>query len=95
MSLFPFTREGRHTLVYIVFSCSGPALTGLILWALYSIEDFAGADAKERLDRFAELSMLVGSALLVTVVALACFVSIRAIKIGKDGIDAQGGPGDD
>ena len=90
MSLFPFTREGRQTLVYLVFAGCGPALTGVVIWALTVMRDFAGAGAEQRLDKFATLAMLVGAALLIVTVALACFVSIRAIKIGKDGLEANG-----
>lgn len=91
--LVPFTRDGRQTLIYLTFAGCGPALTALVLWSLSVIRVFPGADAATRLAKFADLAMLVGLALLVIVLALACFVSIRAIKIGKDGIEASGDGG--
>jgi len=87
----PFSRDGRQTMVYVVFAGCGPALTLCVLWAMRVIRDWSGASDAERLDKFASLAMLIGSALLVIVVALACFVSIRAIKIDKDGLSAEGG----
>lgn len=85
---FPFTRDGRQTLVYIVFAGCGPALTVATLWAMQVIHDWTGASDAARLDKFAELAVLIGVALLIVTVALACFVSIRAIKVGRDGIEA-------
>ena len=95
MSLFPFTREGRQTLVYLTLAGCGPALTFVIVWALGVIRDFNGADAAQRLDKFATLATIIASALVIIVIALSCFVSIRAIKIGKDGIEASGGEGNE
>jgi hypothetical protein len=83
-SLFPFTREGRQTLVYLVFAGAGPALTLLVKWAMGQALD------RKLNDAFASLADKVADALLVICLALACFVSIRAIKIGKDGMDVQG-----
>lgn len=90
MSLFPFTREGRQTLIYLVLAGCGPALTAVIVWAMYIIRGWSDASAELRLDKFASLAMVVASALVIIVIALSCFVSIRAIKIGKDGIEADG-----
>ncbi len=84
----PLTMAGRQTLVYLVFAGSGPALTVLIIWAMRAIRDWQGADAADKLARFAFLAQYVAIALLILVVALACFVSIRAIKVGKDGLEA-------
>jgi len=95
MSLFPFTREGRQTLVYITLAGCGPALTLVLIWAMSVVRDFGGADATERLDKFATLATIIASALVIIVIALSCFVSIRAIKIGKDGIEASGGEGNE
>ena len=91
MSWFPFTREGRQTLVYLIFAGCGPALTAIIIWAMSIIRNWSEVDAATRLDKFSSLAMLIGLGLLIITVALACFVSIRAIKIGKDGIEAEGG----
>lgn len=89
--LFPFTREGRQTLIYLVLAGCGPALTGVIVWAMQVIRGWQSVDAASRLDRFADLAMVMASALVIIVIALACFVSIRAIKVGKDGFEASGG----
>jgi hypothetical protein len=89
--LFPFTREGRQTLIYLTLAGCGPALTGVVIWAMHVIETFPDADAAQRLDKFADLAFIIGAGLLIITVALACFVSIRAIKIGRDGLEATGG----
>lgn len=95
--LFPFTREGRQTLVYLIMAGCGPALTGVVIWAMYVIRWWPDATADARLDKFAQLALCIAAALIVIVIALACFVSIRAIKldVGRDGIrgDVQGGEG--
>ena len=90
ISWWPFTRDGRQTLVYLVFAGCGPALTVVVIWAMRVIRDWTGASVADRLDKFASLAMVIGAALLIITIALACFVSIRAVKIGKDGIEAQG-----
>jgi succinate dehydrogenase hydrophobic anchor subunit len=99
MSPFPFTREGRQTLVYLVMAGCGPALTAVVIWAMYVIRWWPDATADARLDKFAQLALCVAAALIIIVIALSCFVSIRAIKggVGKDGInfDVNGGGGDD
>lgn len=94
----PFTHEGRQTLVYLVFAGAGPALTLFVLWIMQMIRDWTGASEAEKLERFAGLANYVGLALLIVVVALACFVSIRAFKasVGKDGLSIEAnGEGDD
>lgn len=89
MSMFPFTREGRQTLVYLCLAGCGPALTLIVIWAMHLSED-AGQWAI-----FADLANKVAWALLVIVLALACFVSIRAIKLDvKDGTAEVKGDGD-
>lgn len=69
-------------------------LTALVWWAMTVIRGWSEVGALERLDRFAKLSYILAAALMVFVIALACFVSIRAIKVGKDGIEATGSGGD-
>lgn len=84
-SIFPFTRDGRQTLIYIALAGCGPALTLLVMWAM---------DASQTANQwaiFADLANKVAWALLLIVLALAMFVSIRAIKVGKDGLEASGG----
>lgn len=92
-SILPFTRDGRQTLIYLVLAGCGPALTFVVFWSMRVIQAFPGASAEQRLEKYANLAMLVGSALIIIVIALSCFVSIRAIKVGKDGIEAQGDGG--
>lgn len=88
-SLFPFTHEGRQTLVYVALSWAAPVICAMLLWAMSRIETFPGAAASERLARFADLADRVSWGLLIILIAYACFVSIRAIKIGKDGFSAE------
>lgn len=96
---FPFTREGRQTLVYLVMAGCGPALTGVVIWAMYVVRWWPDASPDARLDKFAQLALCVAAALIIIVIALSCFVSIRAIKggVGKDGVqfDVTGGESGD
>jgi hypothetical protein len=91
LTWFPYTREGRQTLIYLALAGCGPALTLVMVWAMTTIRSWADASAAARLDKFATLAYLIGAALLIIVTALACFVSIRAVKISKDGFEATGG----
>lgn len=88
-ALFPFTHEGRQTLIYLVFAGSGPALTALVLWIMRE------ALARRLFGVFGNMAWLVGWSLFVIVCGLGMFVSIRAIKLGKDGFSAEGGTPDD
>lgn len=88
LTWFPFTRDGRQTLVYLALAGCGPALTLGIIWALHTIRDWGDASAQLRLDKFASLAMMMGYNSLIITVALACFVSIRAVKVSKDGLEA-------
>jgi hypothetical protein len=82
-SLFPFTQQGRQTLVYLIFAGSGPALTMLTIWMMRQ------ALARGWQSVFASIAEKVTWSLLIITCALACFVSIRAIKVGSV-IDVQG-----
>jgi hypothetical protein len=84
--LFPFGYSGRQTLIYLLFAGAGPALTLIVIWAMRQ------SLAAKLWDQFRALSNEVALAHLIVVIGLAMFVSIRAIKIGKDGIEAQGDP---
>lgn len=83
--LFPLTREGRQSLVYCIFAGSGPALTAVVIWAMIEALNHVAL-----WPTFSKLALIVAAALLVVVIGLSMFVSIRAIKIGKDGIEASG-----
>lgn len=84
----PLTTAGRQTLVYLIFAGSGPVITLGVIWAMQQIRDWPNAAPADKLARFAFLAQYVAIALLIVVVSLACFVSIRAIKVGKDGLEA-------
>lgn len=84
--MFPFTREGRQTLVYLVFAGCGPALTLVVMWAMSK-----ALEHESLFGTFSRLSTIVAVSLLIIVTGLAMFVSIRAVKISKDGFEAEGG----
>lgn len=84
LTWLPFTRDGRMTLIYLALAGCGPALTLVVIWAM-NLSQKANQWAI-----FADLANKVAWALLLIVLALSCFVSIRAIKVGKDGIEATG-----
>jgi hypothetical protein len=86
VALFPFTKDGRATLIYLAFAGSVPALTAVITWSLYEIRWF-DAPALARLDRFYEITMRLCYGMLLGMLAYAAFVSFRAFKAGKDGIE--------
>lgn len=85
----PFTREGRSTLVYLAFAGAGPMLTLVLIWAMDKIRYF-DAPAQSRLDRFAGLSDIIAWSVFVIVTGLCTFVAFRALKVGKDGLEATG-----
>jgi hypothetical protein len=87
-SWFPYRHEGRQTLVYLVFAGSGPALTVVVIWAMLKALD---ANLPKT---FSQLSLIVASCLLIITTGLAMFVSLRAVKLGKDGFSAEGGNGE-
>lgn len=85
----PFTRAGRQTLIYLALFGCGPALTWCIMRTLDVVEKFPNTTGEARLAAYVELAKPLTWSLLIIIVALACFVSIRAIKIGKDGLEAE------
>ena len=87
--LFPFSHEGRQTLIYVCIAWAAPIMCGMLIWAQTRIEKFPGAAADQRLARFADISDRVSWGLLVILVAFACFVSIRAMKIDKNGLSVE------
>lgn len=81
----PFTHQGRQTLIYLIFAGAGPALCLMTIWAMVQ------ALRHGLLKTFSNLSLVVAASLLIIVTGLAMFVSIRAVKLGKDGFSAEGG----
>jgi zinc transporter ZupT len=78
----PFTREARQTLIYLIFSGVGPVLTGVVIWTMLKSLEY------ELFSNFSNLSLIVAAALFIIVTSLGMFVSIRALKLSKDGIEA-------
>lgn len=83
---FPFSKDGRATLVYLAFAGSVPALTAVVAWALYTIRYF-DAPATDRLERFYQISMKITYGVLLGMLIYGAFVAFRAFKAGKDGIE--------
>jgi membrane protease YdiL (CAAX protease family) len=83
-SLFPFTQDGRQTLIYLMFSLSTGLLTLIVWWAMDRL-----FDAKQWIPG-KQLADKVAWALLMSVGGYACFVSVRAIRLGKDGFGMEG-----
>lgn len=79
---FPFSFAGRQTLIYLIFAGAGPALTLLVWWAMRQ------ALAAKLVQEFSSLANTVALCLLIVVIGLAMYVSIRSLKIGPDGIEA-------
>lgn len=84
-SWVPYSHEGRQTLVYLVFAGAGPALTCVVIWAMLRALD------AQLPKTFSNLALVVAACLLIITTGLAMFVSIRAVKLGKDGFSAEGG----
>ena len=82
-TLFPFSHEGRQTLIYLVFAGAGPALT------LVAIDILDTSEGAGQWGIYAAMARILGWSLLIIVCGLGMFVSIRAIKLGKDGFSAD------
>ena len=81
----PLSKEGRQTLVYLSFAGAGPVLTAVVIWAM------AVAQWNTWRDVFANLAYMVAAGMLTIVTGLAMFVSIRSLKVSRDGLEASGG----
>lgn len=92
---FPYTHEGRQTLVYMALAWAAPIICGMLIWAMQTLRDWTDAPVLQRLERFADIADRLSWGLLVILVSYACFVSIRAVKIGKDGFEASSFGDDD
>lgn len=95
LSWLPWSRIGRQTLLTIVFAFCGPALTACILWILDVVKGFPGTTGEQRLEAYVKLAQPLGWSLIIIVVALAAYISIRSIKAGKDGLEATSFADDD
>lgn len=80
-ALFPFTYDGRQTLIYLMCAGSAPVLT---LAVMHILEVLAAA---EQWNGYREISRIVGYALLISVCAFSMFVAFRSLSLGgKDGL---------
>ena len=82
--MLPLSREGRMTLVYVIFAGAGPALSAIQIWAMRE------AMQAGQWQVFADLALVNALGQFVVVLALTAFVSIRAFKIGRDGLEMDG-----
>lgn len=89
MAIGPMSRAGRQTLVYLALVGCGPVLTACVMWAMNIIRHWEEVSPIARLDAYAKLAGWMALSLFVIVIALTLFVSIRAIKIGKGGLEAE------
>lgn len=80
ISWFPFTQEGRKTLIYVAIMWACPVLTGAIMYALNTIRWF-DAPALNRLTAYADIADKLSWGLLIVLISFACYVSIRAFNI--------------
>lgn len=79
--LFPFTYDGRQTLIYLMCAFSAPILTLVIL---HILDVLAGAG---QWPAYREISRLVAYSLLISVCAFSMFVAFRSLSLGsKEGL---------
>ena len=80
-ALFPFTYDGRQTLIYLMCAFSAPALT---LAVMHIMETMAEAG---QWGGYREIARLVAYSLLISVCAFSMFVAFRSLSLGsKDGL---------
>jgi ABC-type nickel/cobalt efflux system permease component RcnA len=79
---FPLGNDGRQTLIYLVFALAGPALTAITIWAMQKALSHGWQGL------FSNLAYMLGWALMIVVCGLAMFVSVRAVKLGREGFEA-------
>lgn len=80
-ALFPFTYDGRQTLIYLMCAFSAPVLTVAVM---HILETMAGAG---QWNGYREISRLVAYSLLIAVCAFSMFVAFRSLSLGsKDGL---------
>lgn len=95
LTWLPWSVNGRRTLLTIVFAACGPALTACIMWALNVVKTFPGTTGEQRLAAYVKLAEPVTWSLIIIVIALASYISIRSFKAGKDGIETTSFGDDD
>jgi type VI protein secretion system component VasK len=80
-ALFPFTYDGRQTLIYLMCAFSAPVLTLLVM---HILDELAGA---QQWPAYREISRIVAYSLLISVCAFSMFVAFRSLSLGsKDGL---------
>ncbi len=79
--LFPFSHDGRQTLIYLMCAFSAPVLTLLVM---HILETLAGS---AQWLAYREVARLVTYALLISVCAFSMFVAFKSLSLGgKDGL---------
>ncbi len=80
-ALFPYTYDGRQTLIYLMCAFSAPVLTLLVL---HIMETMATA---QQWGAYREIARLVAYSLLISVCAFSMFVAFRSLSLGgKEGL---------
>ena len=79
-SFLPFSLDARASLMYLSFAGGGPAVLIALMINMDTIRNWTGAPAGERLERYADIADKLAWGLLIVLVTLACFISIRAFK---------------
>ena len=80
-ALFPFTQEGRQTLIYLMCAFSAPILTLVVIHILNV------AEAHGQWSIYAQTARVVSYSLLIVCSAYAMFVAFRTLVLGgKEGL---------
>lgn len=88
-ALFPFTYDGRQTLIYLMCAFSAPILSLMVL----HIMDVLAAN--DQWPAYREVSRLVAYSLLISVCAFSMFVAFKSLSLGsKDGLLSLSGKED-
>lgn len=80
-ALFPFSQEGRQTLVYLMFALACPVLT------LVGLHVLDRTEKSEQWSIYAEMARTFGWSLFVMTASIGLFISIRQLKIGPTGAE--------
>lgn len=80
-ALFPFTHDGRQTLIYLMCAFSAPVLTSLVIYILDAAEQHG------QWTIYAQVARIVSYSLLIVCCAYAMFVAFRSLSLGgKEGL---------